>query len=438
MVDQAFLLADGYKKSRYNICRFAGRYYAIHQEDGAFDIEKIKGSRLHFDHFEGASLKEVQKHLDAHVLDRTSPDSDDEAADKAITEPPPFISELEPGNSFLSYAFEGKEENIIEALSMALRKKPGKIILIGEETFTALLQSGLNNRGIEAGILPWNLGQSMSGSPFSNEMHVFCLSPDSDQEWEKFDTWREFLGSQFVSIWELAMPFATMTTLQKVFDYNSTSFQKMCGFYAGDALHAPATDKLNEMFPFEGRSVIEFGPSDGNHTGLISKLGAKKILCVEGRPENVIKLLAAKFMMQWDHVEILAENFHAIDVKKHGRFDIAYAHGVYYHTSSPFHFLEKLCDLSDNIFIGGWCASEKMPRGERHEWEYKGETYKGEIYFEPHHFLSGIQSKSVYLDADSLKHFYTVRGFDVVEVSREFPDQVTGDFLRILCNKNFR
>ena len=63
------------------------------------------------------------------------------------------------------------------------------------------------------------------------------------------------------------------------------------------------------MLDLKGRTVIEFGPADGVNTGRLIATGARQITAVEGRPENVVKLLAAKYAMGWDNLEILADNF---------------------------------------------------------------------------------------------------------------------------------
>ena len=54
------------------------------------------------------------------------------------------------------------------------------------------------------------------------------------------------------------------------------------------------------------------------------------------------------------------DDFHNADAHKYGRFDLAFAHGVYYHSFAPFLFFENLISLSDNIFIGGYTTNAKQ------------------------------------------------------------------------------
>lgn len=431
---EAVLIVESYEGTEYNICRFSNRYYALHQADGAFDIDEFRSGNLAHPHYDGETLADVTAKVDAAQNIQPSENSETPVASHAMAEPPPFIMELDGGEDFLDYAFDGDRDKLAQALVIALKNRTENHFLVGSKQGLRLLKLAIDKLGKDCPIVDWSFDCEIP-TLIGEDSYIFCPSPNTDEEWSKLDGWRKIYGKRLTTLWELTMPFAPIVSLQNKYEFNSDSFAQMCRYYCGEEFHAPALAQLDQIISFKGKSVIEFGPSDGNHTGLIVKFGAKSILCVEGRPENVVKMLAAKFAMGWNHVEIMANNFHAISEKELGRFDIAYAHGVYYHTSSPFHFMEKLCRLSNTVFVGGWCATTHHPRGENKEWVYEGETYKGQIYYEPHHFLSGIQSTSVYLEAESLRNFFQVRGFKTTDVSVESSDDVTGEFVRILAEK---
>ncbi len=342
---------------------------------------------------------------------------------------PSFI----PSKDFLTTLFDGDATNADVALTEAFRSLPDEFKLIGPADAVDRL-AALAPSGKHAIPVHWEFGHPIP--PVSAGVHIFAVSPTSESEWDQFRQWQDQLGSNLLTSWGLALPFATLPSLQKLVDFNSDSFSGLCDFYAGRGFSVPVAESGDISLDFKGKSVVEFGPSDGCHTGGIVAGGAARVLCVEARPENVVKLLAARQSFGWNPVEVLPENFHAIHPAVHGRFDIAYAHGVYYHTNAPLHFLENLTRLSDEIYIGGWCASDAKPDVPWEEWKYRGETYRGKTYKEPMHFLSGIQQTSVYLDAESLDRFFEHRGFKVFTVSREqsLPD-VTGDFYRFIARR---
>ena len=53
------LLVKGYAETRYDITGFEGRFYATHQEDGAFDIEKFRAGATKFPAYAGNTIDAV-------------------------------------------------------------------------------------------------------------------------------------------------------------------------------------------------------------------------------------------------------------------------------------------------------------------------------------------------------------------------------------------
>lgn len=80
--------------------------------------------------------------------------------------------------------------------------------------------------------------------------------------------------------------------------------------------HARAAEDLQQGFP---------------EAGLIN-LGANCVTCIEARAESFIKTMVAKYAFRWDNVHLVMDDFHNADNLKYGRFDLAFAHGVYYHS----------------------------------------------------------------------------------------------------------
>ena len=98
---KAVLIVESYEGTEYNICRFSNRYYALHQADGAFDIDEFRSGNLAHPHYDGETLADVTAKVDAAQNIQPSENSETPVASHAMAEPPPFIMELDGGEDFL-------------------------------------------------------------------------------------------------------------------------------------------------------------------------------------------------------------------------------------------------------------------------------------------------------------------------------------------------
>src|SRR5438309_11419185 len=64
------LLVKGYAETRYDITGFEGRFYATHQEDGAFEIEKFRAGAMKFPAYAGNTIDEVIRRIEGVFDDR--------------------------------------------------------------------------------------------------------------------------------------------------------------------------------------------------------------------------------------------------------------------------------------------------------------------------------------------------------------------------------
>ena len=139
--------------------------------------------------------------------------------------------------------------------------------------------------------------------------------------------------------------------------------------------------ELDKLYPIAGKRVIEYGPLDGAMTATLLQLGAASVTGVEIRMTNVIKLLAAAHIFGWgDRFRLLIEDMHMVDASSTGRFDLAVAHGVYYHSIRPFHFLQNLATVADTLFIGGFVADPERLRSPLVELDHDGDVYRAQHY----------------------------------------------------------
>src|SRR5438552_2477963 len=69
------LLVKGYAETRYDITGFEGRFYATHQEDGAFEIEKFRAGATKFPAYAGNTIDEVIRRIEARDPLRSAADA---------------------------------------------------------------------------------------------------------------------------------------------------------------------------------------------------------------------------------------------------------------------------------------------------------------------------------------------------------------------------
>jgi hypothetical protein len=323
-------------------------------------------------------------------------------------------------NDFLMYAFFGSMKNVGVALRTALRGAAEPVVLVGDIGRTAPIFAALQKGGIGVEVVGWHYGEPTPVLPTSGHL-ILCEVPKTYSDYSGLFELRETCP-KISTVWELTLPFSVMLEVMLLLDYNVGAndrtneipetltahegyFEQMCDMYV------PLVPGLNKSLDVKGKTVLEFGPADGNHTGLLIASGARQVTAVEGRPENVVKLLAAQYAFGWRNVEIFTDNFQYPGAWASRRYDLVYAHGVVYHCQNPFHFMELMTQITDKIFLGGWVATETRPRSRWLNAEYGGRTYRVQVYEEPAHFLAGLATTSIFLSAVGVEQFFKDRGF---------------------------
>jgi hypothetical protein len=261
---------------------------------------------------------------------------------------------------------------------------------------------------------------------------VLCRTPYESEHWERIF---EFNSRQLKvsTLGELVAPFLQISSLMNQLDYHSQSMDSAFSFYLGDKFFGPL-EELNVLFPLAGKRVVEFGCFDGFQTLGLCHLGAE-LTCIEARGDNAVKTRAALNALGFN-ATILMDDFHNAHSIKYGRFDLAFAHGVYYHSVAPFVFLENLITLSDSIFIGGFCATDSLPNAQWETLQHNGESYRAKPYIETIGITAGINKNAWLFDKHDLMRFFSQRGFLISIVSDELSTVTAGNFLRFLAIKN--
>ena len=332
-----------------------------------------------------------------------------------------------------------------ELLPFRLESSNGAVVLLGNAEQIAFLGPGFVERGHEVKGIEWDWqsGPELGAVPAEAPI-ILCHLPRNEAQWRIVRRLKELYGARVTGIQELVLPFATIHQAQISLPYAVKSLREIAPYYAGERYFGCALDELNKVFPLAGKRIIEFGPMEGAQTAGLVQLGAKSVTAIEARADSFIKTMIARYCLNWTNVEIVMDDFHNADRQKYGKFDLAFAHGVYYHSFVPFFFLENLMSLSDNIFIGGYCTSDSVtPKPHTSSFQYTFETleYEGRKYQVKkikigNTYNSAVNEYAYHFNRKDLLGFFEDRGYELTVLYDADPIDPWGDwYLRFLARK---
>lgn len=309
------------------------------------------------------------------------------------------------------------------------------ILLLGPENTRNMMRKALEKANCKFEESDW-ASRSSDKNQFCNISHVIVTwLPVSRRQWEDLRSAKAAFECPVVSATALLLAATPLIESQKRLEYYRKNLADALPYFQGKIWHGEI-DKLNAIYSLEGKRVIEFGPMDGSQTAGLVCQGVGQVVSIEARAENALKLLAAIQTFDWRNVQLVMDDFHNVDAKAYGKYDLAFANGVYYHSIDPFFFLENLMSLADHIFIGGFCATESLPRGSFEILEHKGYEYRSKKHKEWDIFTGGVNAYAYYLQADDLMIFFEREGYEVQIISREICFEHAGEFVRFFAKKN--
>jgi hypothetical protein len=400
----------------YNIVRCGSNLVAVQQGLGETRLyEETLGEReLGSSILRSTSIDELTNKIDAVANPPPEPptaESRPMPQQSAPAEARPSKAHMD--EDFLQYAFHDDTAAIAVALKNSLDSAPQSLQLIGSSALVDELCRALEASGHRVTRIRWSFADPIPAGGLGTG--ILCDIPKT------FDEWRAcaavIADGSVQPIWHRILSWSVLRQMLAKYEYNVESLEELIKVYRGRATEAigrrsnAQIDRIEQFFPLRGKRVIEFGPSDGNRTADLIASGVSSVLAVEGRPENVIKLLVAKHAMGWQNLDIAFDNFQLPGSWARSRYDFVYAQGVYYHCQNPLIFIDLLTQLSDVIFIGGWAASDEKPPTPWLELEHDGATYRGKVYTESYHFLSGLATQSYMLKSTEIERFLSARGF---------------------------
>lgn len=318
------------------------------------------------------------------------------------------------------------------------------IVLLGNLEEIEFLRSGFFGEGRAATGIEWNWESGTELRGISGEAQIIvCKLPLNEHQWRIIKQLRERYGSRVIGIQELVLPFTCIQQAQSSLDYYLKTLGEIAPYYAGKKYFGPL-DELNAVFPLAGKRVVEFGPMEGAQTAGLVHLGVQNVTCIEARAVSLIKMMIAQYCFRWDNVTLIMDDFHNADRRKYGEFDLAFAHGVYYHSFAPFLFFENLMSLANNIFIGGYCIAPNTPSEPLsvndqsfQRLEYEGKKYRVKRIEIGNTFNNAVNQYAYHFDRQDLLSFFGDRGYDVAIISDHPVSEPWGDwYIRFLARKH--
>jgi hypothetical protein len=330
-----------------------------------------------------------------------------------------------------------------EMIPLRLQSSTGPLALLGSREEIEFLTAGFVAAGREVQGINWDWDKQIDLTSIPQDaLIIICKLPKNEEHWRVVQQLKKQFGSRVIGIQELVLPFTTLQKGQSSFDYFVDTFAEIGPLYLGERYFGPLED-LNKAFPFAGKRVIEFGPMECAQTAGLIHLGVESVLAIEARAVSFIKSMIACYCFGWKNVSLVMDDFHNADANKYGRFDLVFAHGVYYHSFAPFFFFENLMSLADNIFIGGYTTNsnqkEKPPTSVIHTFEtleYEGKKYRVKRILIGNSYNSAINQYAYHFEREELMKFFEERGYQVTIISDAASTDPWGDwFLRFLATK---
>jgi len=317
------------------------------------------------------------------------------------------------------------------------RLEPGAaVLLLGARDDTGTLGAALVELGRDVDSREWLWSTSVDlGALAANTQVVVCHVPATAADWRAMAALRDLYGPTVASAYELVLPFTALTHAQSVLPYQQATIDALMPYYLGETYHGPM-EELDAVVSLSGKSVIEFGPMEGMQTAALVNAGARSVTCIEARAENMLKMVVGRYVCGWDAVDLIMDDFHNVHGSKYGTFDLAFAHGVYYHSNAPFVFLENLVSLSSRIFIGGFCATEEH-LGPYEALQHEGRTYRAKRYNENmvESYVRGVNDVGWVFAPEDLLAFFTERGYETHIIQEGESPAFAGKYLHFLATR---
>ncbi|MFN7974600.1 MAG: methyltransferase domain-containing protein [Acidobacteriota bacterium] len=187
-----------------------------------------------------------------------------------------------------------------------------------------------------------------------------------------------------------------------------------------DLCHDPRLQwLLDAIGGVKGKRVLELGPMEGAHTGVLLDQGAREVIAIEGFRPAWLKCLVIKEIRRLDRASFLYGDFRAFAASYHGQpFDVVLASGVLYHQKNPVELIGHLGRMTRTLLVSTQVADAEFPAGGIDvEVAASGKSYRGKQQDygarrdESRNYCGGVDGQSVWLYPEELRRALHDAGF---------------------------
>lgn len=126
--------------------------------------------------------------------------------------------------------------------------------------------------------------------------------------------------------------------------------------------------------------VLDLGCNDGGFAVTLAQRGAREVVGIEGRRENLSKAIARRDAEHVAGVDFVHGDVRDLSRELYGEFDVVLCLGVLYHLDAPdvFEFTRQLASVCNGYAV----IETQVGLAARERVEYRGRTYAGLRYSE--------------------------------------------------------
>ncbi len=165
-------------------------------------------------------------------------------------------------------------------------------------------------------------------------------------------------------------------------------------------------------FSVEGKTVLEFGPFEGHFSMMLMSQKPKRVIGLEGRPDNYAKVALLKAYLDWSNYTLRFGDMHLFPSLVPEALDVIFCSGVLYHSEKPWWLLKSCMEKCDTIILSGHVSSEHSKKPQRFQnVELENGTFEFEVFAEGGDNLSGLTPHSLWFKEEDLISFVNHHGF---------------------------
>lgn len=201
--------------------------------------------------------------------------------------------------------------------------------------------------------------------------------------------------------------------------------------------------------PLDGCRVLELGPLEGGHTGMLDAAGAQ-VDAIEANQRAFLRCLITKEILELKRTKFWLGNFVKALEDWDRSYDFIIACGVLYHQKDPLHLLELVAKRTNSAYFWTHVVSEESmppsdprrividPVVESHDFHgvrvraYRRTYANAE---ESVTFCGGIGDEHRWLNRDDLLEALRAVGFNDIKLAHDEPDHRYGPALSIFARK---